>query len=309
MIETATIVTLALLLDRLLGELKQFHPLVGFGRVAHRVELILFRGEPAAPRPCGVIGWIAMILPVLFLGLLLAHLQGWVLFTAEVLGLYLVVGGQSLSSHAHAVSAALQQEDLPQAQQAVGCIVSRQTDALNAQGVAKAATESVLENGSDAIFGALFWFLLLGLPGALLYRAINTLDAMWGYKTPRYIDFGWFSARVDDWVNWIPARLSALSYALLGHWRSAIYSWRTQAKLCKSPNAGVVMSTGAGALQIELGGEAHYNGKREQKPLLGCGDPAQGRDISRAIQLVQQSQLLWLVVLWCTALLQRIIYG
>ncbi|MBT4330240.1 MAG: cobalamin biosynthesis protein, partial [Gammaproteobacteria bacterium] len=74
MIETATIVTLALLLDRLLGELKQFHPLVGFGRVAHRVELILFRGEPAAPRPCGVIGWIAMILPVLFLGLLLAHL-------------------------------------------------------------------------------------------------------------------------------------------------------------------------------------------------------------------------------------------
>lgn len=309
MIETAAIVTLALLLDRLLGEPMRFHPLVGYGRVAHKVELILFRGEPAAPRPCGVIGWIAMLLPVLFIGLLLAHLQGWPLFVAEVVGLYLVVGGQSLKEHAQAVHALLQSDQLSEAQQAVGRIVSRETAQLDAQGVANATVESVLENGSDAIFAALFWYLLLGLPGVLLYRGINTLDAMWGYKTPRYIDFGWFAARVDDWVNWIPARLTGVSYALLGNWRAAIQSWRAQASQCKSPNAGVVMSSGAGALQIQLGGAAIYAGKREQKPMLGCGDAVESQDIVRAIQLLQRTQLLWLALLWGVALLSVVRYG
>ena len=309
MFESAAIVTFALLLDRLLGEPARFHPLVGYGRVAHKVELILFRGQPAAPRPCGVIGWMAMVLPILFLGLLLLLLEGWVLFVVEVVVLYLLIGGRSLTQHADRVAEALAAKDLPRAQQAVGQIVSRETDRLDEQGVANAATESVLENGSDAIFATLFWYLLLGLPGALIYRAINTLDAMWGYTIPRYIDFGWFSARIDDWANWIPARLTALSYALLGNWSDAMRSWREQASACKSPNGGVVMAAGAGALQIELGGEAHYNGKREQKPLLGFGPKVAAVDIGRATRLVLHTQLLWVVLLWGAVALQWISHG
>ncbi len=308
-IEMAGIVTLALLLDRLLGEVGRFHPLVGYGRIAHKVELILFRGQPTAPPLCGVIGWVAMVLPILFLGLLLMLLQGAPRFALEVVVLYLLVGGRSLTQHAETVSQALEEKDLPRARQAVGQIVSRQTEPLDEVGVANAATESVLENGSDAIFAALFWYLLLGLPGALLYRAINTLDAMWGYTTPRYIDFGWFAARVDDWANWIPARLTALSYALLGNGTDAMRSWREQAAACKSPNGGVVMAAGAGALQIELGGEAYYNGRREEKPQLGFGPRVKVKDIGRATRLVVQTQWLWVGLLWAAVLLQWIVYG
>ncbi len=304
MFEIAAIVTLALLLDRILGELGRFHPLVGYGRVAHKVELILFRGQPAAPRPCGVIGWMAMVLPILFLGLLWMLLDGWILFVVEVVILYLLVGGRSLTLHADRVAQALKTGDLHKAQQAVGRIVSRETDRLDEQGVANAATESVLENGSDAVFAVLFWYLLLGLPGALVYRAINTLDAMWGYTTPRYIDFGWFAAKMDDWANWIPARLTALSYALLGSWPEAIRSWREQATACKSPNGGVVMAAGAGALKIELGGEVYYNGQREQKPQLGFGPGVAAKDIGRASRLVVRTQLLWIALLWGAAVLQ-----
>jgi adenosylcobinamide-phosphate synthase len=124
---------------------------------------------------------------------------------------------------------------LLQARQHVGWMVSRQTEDLDAAGVASACLESTLENGNDAIFGALFWFALLGGPGALLFRLANTLDAMWGYRNPRFADFGWAAARIDDLLNFIPARLTALSYALCGRTRSALRCWREQGRELEEP--------------------------------------------------------------------------
>ncbi|MFO7593767.1 MAG: adenosylcobinamide-phosphate synthase CbiB, partial [Pseudomonadota bacterium] len=216
---------------------------------------------------------------------------------AGVVLLYLAIGGSSLVQHGRAVAQALANADLPLARERVGWIVSRDSGALDEAGVSRAAVESVLENGSDAIFGAIFWFVLLGVPGVVLYRLVNTLDAMWGYRSERYRDFGWAAARLDDLLNWFPARLTALAYALVGNTRPAWRCWRTQGGLSDSPNAGVVMASGAGALAVELGGPTVYRGELYDKPVLGEGRAPSGQDIERAIGLVRRALLLWLVVI------------
>jgi adenosylcobinamide-phosphate synthase len=224
----------------------------------------------------------------------------------EVLLLYLALGATSLVAHAEAVQAALGAPDLELARQRVGYLVSRDTATLDAPQVSLATVESVLENGCDAVFGALCWFLLAGAPGVVLYRLVNTLDAMWGYRTPRYRYFGWAAARLDDLLNWLPARLTALSYTLLAEvpplaWRC----WQTQAPTWKSPNAGAVMAAGAGSLGLQLGGGAHYHGEWLERPSLGAGRAPESRDIRRAVQLVQRTLWLWggLIVLggWVVA--------
>ena len=148
-------------------------------------------------------------------------------------------------------------------------IVSRQTDKMTTNDVRKATIESVLENGADAIFAPLFWFIIAGPTGAILYRLTNTLDAMWGYKNTQYFYFGWATARFDDFLNWVPARLTALSYALLGKSLDAFKCWKNQAHLLDSPNAGPVMTAGAGALDIRLGGPAWYHGQLKDKISFG----------------------------------------
>jgi adenosylcobinamide-phosphate synthase len=181
-------------------------------------------------------------------------------------------------------------------------MVSRDTRELDESGVAKACVESTLENGNDAVFGALFWFALLGGPGAVLFRLANTLDAMWGYKNERFLQFGWAAARIDDVLNYIPARLTALSYALFGKTRVALASWRAQAPGWESPNAGPVMAAGAGSLGLALGGSAIYHGQTEARPTLGEGRPASGADIARVLQLVRRSLVLWLGLFLCWGL-------
>lgn len=157
--------------------------------------------------------------------------------------------------------------------------------------------ESALENGSDAVFAPLFWLVVAGAPGVMLYRLANTLDAMWGYRNARFTGFGWAAARIDDVLNWIPARLTAMNYALLGHTADALRCWRTQAPQWSSPNAGPVMAAGAGSLRVRLGGAARYEGVEEARPPLGTGKPATAVDITRALTLVSRTLWLWLGVL------------
>jgi len=283
----------AVTLDRLLGETKRFHPLVGFGALANAVERILNRG--AMRRFSGVLAWSLAVLPWVALAFWAKRydVYGWLI---DVVLLYLALGGRSLAEHAERVAADLAAGNLSAAREHVGWIVSRDTSVLDESGVAKACVESTLENGNDAVFGALFWFMLFGGAGAVFFRLTNTLDAMWGYKTERFLHFGWAAARIDDLINYIPARLTAVSYALFGNTRRAFACWRQQAPHWESPNAGPVMSAGAGSLGLALGGAAIYHGQREERPTLGEGRPARGEDISRALRLMRRSMALWLAL-------------
>ncbi|WP_074779964.1 adenosylcobinamide-phosphate synthase CbiB [Halopseudomonas bauzanensis] len=290
---TGLLMALAVLLDRLLGEPRRAHPLMAFGRIADALEREMNRGERRQWR--GLLAWLLMVAPLTLLAWALASLPqiGWLF---SVLLLYLAIGLRSLGEHAQPVAQALRVGDLPQARHRVSYMVSRQTAELDATAVAAATTESVLENGSDAVFAALFWFAVLGAPGVVLYRLANTLDAMWGYRNDRFHRFGWAAARLDDLLNWLPARLVALTYALLGNTRQAWSCWRRQAPQWDSPNAGPVMAAGAGALNVRLGGAAIYHGELHERPLLGAGRPAVADDIDRALRLVRGGVWLWLVV-------------
>ncbi len=300
---TAFEIIAAALLDGLLGEPHHWHPLVGFGALAQRLEGWLnpraIRGPGANAAAHAHLGGVIAVLtavapPVLALWTLDQYSRIAPLLAIGFL--YLVIGHRSLHEHAIAVERALHRGDLADARRRVGAIVSRDTSDMDAHRIAGATVESLLENGNDALFGALFWFLLTGVPGALAYRLINTLDAMWGYRTDRYRQFGWAAARLDDLVNFLPARLTALSYVVVGHAGAALRCWRLQAPAWDSPNAGPVMASGAGALQVRLGGGAFYHGRWHERSTLGEGRPADIGDISRARRLVLRALLLWIGV-------------
>lgn len=296
---TSIVILLALVLDRQLGETRHYHPLVGFGMLATRLAKKLHPGTEKKAwqqRAYGMFALILLLAPFMAIAVLL-QVNTFLSWLTSLLVLYWAIGAQSLTQHACAVHHALLENKLDDARQKTARMVSRDTASMDQNDMSRATVESVLENGNDAIFAALFWFLLAGIPGVVAYRLVNTLDAMWGYKTPQWQYFGTFAARLDDLLNFIPARLTALSYALLGQYTTAMRCWMKQGHQWESPNAGPVMAAGAGALAIQLGGNAHYHGEIRQRQILGEGPIATSNDIARACQLVQRSIVLWLVVI------------
>jgi len=316
---SAFFATIALLLDYRLAEPKRFHPLVGFGNWANWLQRRL---NPQVSRYrfikrfhsaggqfwLGVFALLLALVPLYFtLSAILKLLQvylPWLALLAEIILLYLCIGGRSLQQHVLAVKQALENDDLPAARQKLSWIVSRETSQLDAQQVAQANIETTLENSSDAVFASLFWFAIGGAPLTLLHRWLNTLDAMWGYKNDQFLYFGRAAAKLDDVMNYIPARLTALCFCLLSsrfliadQFRNAAwFCWRTQAQHCASPNAGQVMTAGAGALYCRLSEGAYYHGEWQQKPLMGCGDAADVDDIQPALDLVAHSVLLYMAI-------------
>lgn len=304
-------VLLALVLDKKVGEVSRYHPLVGFGNIALSLERRLNGARKSSicwQKCAGLMAWCLAVLPLsaafwALNGYLLDSPLLWMLFSGVTL--YFTLGWCSLMAHAQAIAQPLQRGDLQGARAAVAMIVSRDTAALDESQIATAATESVLENGADAIFASLFWFCLFGAPGAVLYRLSNTLDAMWGYKNPRFIHFGWAAARMDDLLNFIPARLCALSYQWLGNSAKAKRFRTAQGLNWKSPNAGPVMASGAASLNLRLGGAAPYHGQWQARPVLG--DPAdrspKAEGVDAACHLVNRVLLLWLLAIVGLALL------
>ncbi|MBS3804126.1 MAG: cobalamin biosynthesis protein [Oleiphilaceae bacterium] len=302
---------LALALDHWFGEPRRGHPVVVFGGWATSLERKLNRiGSPGLSLFWGSLATVLLVVPLVAL---IAAATWWLplpaVFALDVVGLWLALSLRGLAEHGQAVAHALEKPDLELARAQVGRIVSRRTHELDETAVATAASESMLENGADAIFASLFWYLVAGLPGVVLHRAVNTLDAMWGYRNERFLYFGRFAARLDDVLNWMPARLTAISYALVGNTRLALHCWRRQAPGWDSPNGGPVMAAGAGALSVSLGGPALYGTGAKERPVLGAGPAASAASIHDAIRLVRSSVVVWLIVMIAVSLSFTLLTG
>jgi adenosylcobinamide-phosphate synthase len=301
---------LGVLADELLGDPRRGHPVAAFGSAAAKLERKLYRDSHAA----GGQYTVACVLPVLATAALLERRTA-MHPTARALTIaaatWTVIGGRSLRRIATELATALNQHDTAEARALIPSLCGRDPASLDENGLARATVESVAENTSDSIIAPLFWGAVAGLPGLLGYRAINTLDAMVGHRSPRYARFGTAAARLDDLANLIPARLTAaLTVALAGQVggspTEAYRAWRSDAAAHPSPNAGQCEAAAAGALGLTLGGPTTYRSHTEYRPILGTGRAPQPHDIARAIKLSHLLQYAALAVLLTAMHLQEL---
>ncbi len=276
-------------LDSLLGDPRRGHPVAGFGRAAAALE----RRAYADDRTRGALYTAACVLLAAAPAAAASRLtrrHPLARGTAVAITVWAVTGGRSLRSEAGKTVAALDQHDLAAARTQLSSLCSRDPAQLGPKEIARAVVESVAENTSDAVVGPLVWGALAGLPGLAVYRAVNTLDAMVGYRSPRYTRFGWASARLDDVLNWAPARLTAVLTAACaplagGDPARAWHTARRDGGHHPSPNAGRPEAAFAGALGLRLGGSSQYHGVTEHRPELGDGRPPEPADVHRARRL------------------------
>jgi adenosylcobinamide-phosphate synthase len=276
-------------LDSLLGDPRRHHPVAGFGQAAAALERRLY----APTRPRGALYTAACVLLAAAPAALASRLtrrHPLARGAAVAITVWAVTGGRSLRSEAAKTAAALDRSDLPAARAQLSALCSRDPTQLGPKEIARAVVESLAENTSDAVVGPLVWGALAGLPGLAVYRAVNTLDAMVGYRSPRYAEFGWAAARLDDVLNWAPARLTAALTAACAPLSAGdpVQAWHTARRdggRHPSPNAGRPEAAFAGALGLRLGGASQYHGVTEHRPELGDGRPPEPSDVGRAQRL------------------------
>ncbi|MDH2390371.1 cobalamin biosynthesis protein [Streptomyces sp. HNM0663] len=297
---------LGLLGDALFGDPRRGHPVAAFGRTAGAAERALWRDH----RGWGALHTALCAGGAAAAGALLARTAraadaglrrpaadaAQIALTAAAT--WAVVGGTSLAREARAIGAALAAGDTEAARRRLPHLCGRDPQALDERQIARAVVESVAENTSDAVVGALVWGAAAGVPGLVGFRAVNTLDAMVGHKSPRYRRFGWAAARLDDVAGRPGSRLTAgLAVLAGGDARGAARAWRTDAARHPSPNAGPVEAAFAGALGVRLGGTLSYGGRIEHRPVLNAAGREVGYgDIERAVRLSRRVSLLTLAV-------------
>ncbi|MGF0318473.1 cobalamin biosynthesis protein [Nocardia fluminea] len=284
---TAVGLVLGFVLDRVFGDPRRWHPVAGFGTAAAALEARTYADD----RRAGVVHEVIAVGSVVGIGALATRRRGpggAVLLTA--LATWTALGGRSLVRAGHAMADRLDADDLVGARELLPSLCGRDPSVLDAEGLARAALESIAENTSDAAVAPLLWGAVAGVPGVLGYRAVNTLDAMIGYRNERYERFGWAAARTDDVANLVPARVTGVLTAVLaplvgGTAGAALRAWRRDAGSHPSPNAGVVEASMAGALGVRLGGRTQYRHGIELRPGLGDGPAPNAVDLRRAVRM------------------------
>jgi len=299
-----SVLLLALVIDRLVGDPDWIwsrlpHPVVWFGRAIGFADRKFNQQglSPTASKIRGVVVITALVVLSLGIGFLAERafkelkIFG---FVADVVIVFTLLAQKSLADHVGAVASGLRERGIVGGREAVSMIVGRDTEELGYAGICRAAIESLAENFADGVVAPAFWFGLLGLPGLLAYKMINTADSMIGHKNERHLNFGWASARLDDAANYIPARISILLIALGALFfkgeeaalRALKIAWRDHGHH-RSPNSGWPEAAMAGALDIQLAGPRIYGGALVNEPMLneaGSSD-VRSRDIKSAIRI------------------------
>ncbi|MFC6156802.1 cobalamin biosynthesis protein [Kribbella jiaozuonensis] len=291
--------------DRLLGDPRRFHPVAGFGQTAARVERRLY----ADSRPAGTAHTAILVGSATLLGLAIergTRKHPMLHTAATAAATWTVLGARSLEREAETMAAHLEEKDIPAARDRLSHLCARDATDLEADELARATVESIAENTSDACVAPLLWGGVLGIPGLLGYRAANTLDAMFGYRSPKYQNFGWASARLDDVLNLVPARVCAvLTGVAAGRPREATAVWKRDAAKHPSPNAGPVEAAFAGALDLTLGGTNNYGSYQEDRGTLGDGPTPAVADVRRTAALARRVGMAAAGVAALAALLSR----
>ena len=270
--------------DRVFGDPARHHPVAWFGTAADRLEKRIW----ADSKPRGVV-YAAVLVggPTAIAALAARRFPNAALAAVT----WASLGGTTLARTGERMADRLEAEDLAAARELVPWLCSRDPSQLDLDGVARATVESLSENTSDAVSGTLLWGAALGAPGVVLHRCGNTLDAMVGYRTPKWGNFGWASAKFDDAINWAPARLTGIATVIAGPDRAGAWrAWRDDAPAHPSPNAGIPESTAAGALGVRLGGATAYDGGVEHRATLGTGHSPTVADVRRAVRLTRRVQ-------------------
>jgi adenosylcobinamide-phosphate synthase len=284
------------------------HPVTWIGRLIALLESALNReaAGPQARRSAGIVALLVLLAIVGMIAFVVQHTLLRLPFGVLAVGLLAstLVAQRSLHRHVADVASALEKGGVTSGRAAVAHIVGRDTAGLDAAGVARAAIESLAENFSDAVVAPIFWMVIGGLPGAALYKAINTADSMIGHRTPRYAAFGWAAARLDDLVNLPASRLAALlliAAATLSKDASAGAAWRTvrsDAAKHRSPNAGYPEAAVAGALGLSLAGPRAYGGVQVDDAVMGDGRrEADAADVRRALALYRIADAILIALL------------
>ena len=273
--------------DELLGDPARWHPVAGFGAVASIAERRLYRDSRAA----GALYTALLAAPPALIAVALERRlspgrRALLMTGAAWVGL----GGRTLRRTATRMADLVDAGELEAARRLAPALVARRPDGLDGPELVRATVESLAENTADAVGGPLVWGAVAGPAGAIGHRAVNTLDAMVGYRSRRYERFGWCAARLDDLVNWPVARATAAATVaaagLCGeHPRAALATWRRDGAQHPSPNAGRAEAAFAGALGITLGGSNDYDGVIERRPLLGDGPRPDTAALRRAVRL------------------------
>lgn len=281
------------LADRVFADPARGHPVAGFGWCAAALETVTYRDSR-----------IAGLVHTAVLAGGLAAAGRWVqrgartgpaLAAATAAATWAALGGTTLAATGTRLADLLADGDVEGARALLPSLCGRDPSVLDADGLARAALESVAENTSDAHVAPLLWAAVAGVPGVVVYRGVNTLDAMIGNRSPRYARFGWAAARLDDVANYLPARVSAVLAAgcaplVGGSAAGAVRTWRRDAACHPSPNAGVVEAAFAGALGVRLGGPTQYRHELEIRPALGNGSPPGIQDLRRSVRLSRMVQ-------------------
>ena len=278
---------IAMLLDAVFGEPRMLwdrlpHPAVLMGRLVAFLDRTLNTGQDRKSK--GVLALSLLCFTAAVIGSLLSQF-GWVI---EIIVAAILLAQKSLVDHVRAVATGLR-TSIEEGQFAVSMIVSRDTKDMNEAQVARSAIESAAENFADGVIAPAFWFLVGGLPAMLVYKFVNTADSMIGYKTEKYLEFGWASARIDDLLNWIPARLSMLLIVVFAKRSVNFRAIISEAKRHKSPNAGWPEAAMARAINVALAGPRSYDGQLQQLPWVN----ERGRQTITADDVDAAVRILW----------------